>query len=1152
MLDIQAEQQESGQPYQELYEAVAGLKRRHRLPTSIIRPRDGLALRNDAERETVQELVARFRRLPEDARRKLPALWNSLAQLEIVVGDLEAGQRDFQEVARLVRDPGSRAAAHHNVYRTALERRDWEAALSALRKAVALDALAFEPFPWARYEPRRILGADGFGVSFSCHDKTKGEDVVVESLDPDGLDRPDSMIFREWRTLQDLEQPTLVRVFDAAYAGPESSRPFVVLEPIDATPLDDYVAAHGPFSPDDWLEVCYPIARAIQAMHGKGVLHRSLRPACVLLRYTKTRDGVRRPVVKLADTGLSLSRKVLHANAGNPEAAAQTCVGRSVTRMVGYLAPEVIGRPKGHVWVGPHSDIYALGQLCLFAMTGRVDAGIAEMHRLTDDWHKLLDHCTAWTINRRPASMDLVMTALEALAPQGFVHDMERDHQEATVAAHSVTIADDPDNVAARSHRGIAYLRQGEFALAVADLTEALRRAPGDASLYRRRAQARQKLGEHAAAILDYTESLRVDPRNTEALTSRGLAQVAAGEHDLAIMDFTEAIKLAPRDEALFAHRGSAYFVKGDIERAIADYSQSLRLDPRNASALGNRGRAFLLRGETARAVEDFSRLLQIDPSSLKALADRAGAFMDLGKADRAIADYTEAIRLAPTSSLYHDRGIAHAIADKLDAAVGDFGEALALDPENVGSLLSRGDALARQDHLDRAAADFTEAIRIEPRGPTAHVRRAGVLARLRRFDEALADLATVMRIDPRGSSAYLQRARLFMDRGDFALALADLTDVIRLDGRSIVAHLRRAECHTRLGDTEKALADFDQALAFDAINVAALTGRADLRLKVGQIDGTLADLTDLARLEPQVAKTFVTRGLLFASQGEEDSALADLDQAVRLDPEDSTLHAHRGNLRAARGEPDRAIADLSEATRLDASNVAAWYNLAVCRLEKGQSRDALADLDKVLCLQPAHAAALVNRGNAQRRLGETDSALADYTAALAIDPTSLPALLSRAGLLSSQGKTAEALADLTPLDDHADPGIALLRAEIHTAREEHERAIACLTSALQQAPDDPRLLNNLAHLLATSPVEGLRNSTRAIVAARKACTLEETPGRLDTLATALAAARQWEEAIRTQEKAMEEAPRAEHEAMRARLYSYIAARASASGVVER
>src|SRR5258708_32119885 len=129
VLDIQAELHELGQPYQELYDAVADLKRRHDLHPCAVRPRDGLSLRDEGERETVQDLVARFRRLPEDTRRRLPALWNSLAQLEIVIGDLEAGQNDFQEVARLVSDPLSRAEAHHNVYRAALERRDWDAPL---------------------------------------------------------------------------------------------------------------------------------------------------------------------------------------------------------------------------------------------------------------------------------------------------------------------------------------------------------------------------------------------------------------------------------------------------------------------------------------------------------------------------------------------------------------------------------------------------------------------------------------------------------------------------------------------------------------------------------------------------------------------------------------------------------------------------------------------------------------------------------------------------------------------------------------------------------------------------------------------------------------------------------------------------------------
>ncbi len=139
MLDIQAEQYDLGQPYLDLYEAVVDLKRRHDLHPCAVRPRDGLAMRRDSEREVVQELVKRFRNLPAEQQRRLPALLNSLAQLQVVVGDLETSQRDFQEVARLVTDPISQAEAHHNVYHAALERRDWIEALAALRRAVALD-----------------------------------------------------------------------------------------------------------------------------------------------------------------------------------------------------------------------------------------------------------------------------------------------------------------------------------------------------------------------------------------------------------------------------------------------------------------------------------------------------------------------------------------------------------------------------------------------------------------------------------------------------------------------------------------------------------------------------------------------------------------------------------------------------------------------------------------------------------------------------------------------------------------------------------------------------------------------------------------------------------------------------------------------------
>src|SRR5581483_3705749 len=97
-------------------------------------------------------------------------------------------------------------------------------------------------------------------------------------------------------------------------------------------------------------------------------------------------------------------------------------------------------------------------------------------------------------------------------------------------------------------------------------------------------------------------------------------------------------------------------------------------------------------------------------------------------------------------------------------------------------------------------------------------------------------------------------------------------------------------------------------------------------------------------------------------------------------------------------------------------------------------------------------------------------------------------------------------------------------RGRIHAQLGEYEQALAANLEALQIAPDDAQTCNNLAWLWAVSPRPELRDVNRAIEFARKAC--EKTEGKeagyLDTLAVALAAAGQFEEAVRWQRLAIE------------------------------
>jgi tetratricopeptide (TPR) repeat protein len=135
-----------------------------------VRPRHSFSIRDEDERRAVKLLLARFRRLPPEEQQQVPALLNGLGKLQVGAGDFAGAEQTFQEVARDAGDAAGKAEACHNAYRAALEEHKWEEALAAVRQAAELDPRRYAPFPLERYQPRRILGAGGFGTAVLCDD----------------------------------------------------------------------------------------------------------------------------------------------------------------------------------------------------------------------------------------------------------------------------------------------------------------------------------------------------------------------------------------------------------------------------------------------------------------------------------------------------------------------------------------------------------------------------------------------------------------------------------------------------------------------------------------------------------------------------------------------------------------------------------------------------------------------------------------------------------------------------------------------------------------------------------------------------------------------------------------------------------------------
>jgi serine/threonine protein kinase len=409
VLDIQEEQKRHGEQHRDIDQAVIDVQRRLDLLQREVRPRDSLSIRSDGERRLVREVVSRYRALPEERRRELPALLNAVGKLEVAAGEFGAAEKDFAAVAELVSDRQAQGEAHLNAHRAALENRGWDTALSELLAAMELDEARFAPFPVAKYEPQRILGAGGFGVAYLCRHKQLEGDVVVKALTgDDDLECEMNQVLTEAQALWQLDHPSIISLLDCGYASPKAKqRPYFVMRYFEGKTLEEHVKKYGTLAPDDVVEVARQMAQGLHVAHRKNILHRDVKPANVLVR----RDAAGWQV-KLIDFGLAVKQRMLqdaptfqHGN---------TILSHSIAGTLDYASPEQRGKLPG-VGVGPQADIYSFAKTCCYALFETSEPTFQDWQKAPRDWAKLLGHCLNQNPERRPSSFAEVLKGINHL-----------------------------------------------------------------------------------------------------------------------------------------------------------------------------------------------------------------------------------------------------------------------------------------------------------------------------------------------------------------------------------------------------------------------------------------------------------------------------------------------------------------------------------------------------------------------------------------------------------------------------------------------------------------------------------------------------------------------------------------------------------------
>ena len=206
------------------------------------------------------------------------------------------------------------------------------------------------------YRIERLVGAGGMGQVYRATDTRLDRVVALKILQPDlAADvRFRARFEREAHAIATLTHPNICTLHDV---GHHDGVDFLVMEYLEGETLTARIEK-GPIALDQALTFAIEIADALAVAHGKGVIHRDLKPGNILV----TRSGV-----KLLDFGLAKPVVPALAAGGSTETPAHLTAQGTILGTLQYMAPEQLeGKPAD-----ARTDVFAYGAIVYEMLTAR-------------------------------------------------------------------------------------------------------------------------------------------------------------------------------------------------------------------------------------------------------------------------------------------------------------------------------------------------------------------------------------------------------------------------------------------------------------------------------------------------------------------------------------------------------------------------------------------------------------------------------------------------------------------------------------------------------------------------------------------------------------------------------------------------------------
>ena len=209
---------------------------------------------------------------------------------------------------------------------------------------------------FGQYQLGRQLGVGGMGEVYMAEHQLLKRPCALKLIRSDSVADPIALarFEREVKSAARLSHPNTIAIYD--YGHTQDGTFYYVMEYLPGLSLQDLVMQYGPLPPGRLIFLLRQICGGLAEAHALGIIHRDLKPANIFVALR----GGEADIAKVLDFGLVKLT-------GDPDSPELT-TDRTVSGTPTFMSPE---QATGDVALDPRADIYSLGAIAYFALTGQ-------------------------------------------------------------------------------------------------------------------------------------------------------------------------------------------------------------------------------------------------------------------------------------------------------------------------------------------------------------------------------------------------------------------------------------------------------------------------------------------------------------------------------------------------------------------------------------------------------------------------------------------------------------------------------------------------------------------------------------------------------------------------------------------------------------